>query len=81
MTRKLAAIRTIEEIKPIECADAIGEEVLLACAGGHDKVVQGFTDQFGFCLTRKEAYIIARDAGQLLPRHVWGEVLYSESYI
>ncbi len=61
--------------------DAIGDEVLLTYAGGHDNIVQGFTDQFGFFLTRKEAYIIARDAGQLLPRHVWGDVLYSESYI
>lgn len=61
--------------------DAIGRDALLEYAGGHDNVVQGFTDQYGIFLTRQEAYIIARDAGQLLPRHDYGETLFSESYI
>ena len=36
-------------------------------------------------VTRKIAQaacnIVARDAGQLLPRHAYGETLFSESYI
>lgn len=46
-----------------------------------DEMVQGFTDQYGNFLNRKEAYVIAKEAGQLLPRHEYGETLYSESYI
>ena len=61
--------------------DAIGHDALVEYAGGISKVVQGFTDQYGIFLTRQEAYIIARDAGQLLPRHAYGETLFSESYI
>ena len=61
--------------------DAIGHDALLEYAGGHDNVIQGFTDQYGIFLTRQEAYIVARDAGQLLPRHDYGETLFSESYI
>ena len=61
--------------------DAIGHDALLEYAGGIANVVQGFTDQYGIFLTRSEAYIIARDAGQLLPRHAYGETLFSESYI
>lgn len=61
--------------------DAIGDDALVEYAGGHDNIIQGFTDQYGIFLTRSEAYIIARDAGQLLPRHAYGETLFSESYI
>ena len=61
--------------------DAIGHDALVEYAGGHDNIVQGFTDQYGIFLTRQEAYIVARDAGQLLPRHAYGETLFSESYI
>ena len=61
--------------------DAIGHGALVEYAGGRDNIVQGFTDQYGIFLTRSEAYIIARDAGQLLPRHDYGETLFSESYI
>lgn len=61
--------------------DAIGRDALIEYAGGIDKVVQGFTDQYGIFLTRQEAYVVARDAGQLLPRHDYGETLFSESYI
>ena len=61
--------------------DAIGDDALVEYAGGHDNIIQGFTDQYGIFLTRSEAYIIARDAGQLLPRHAYGETLFSDSYI
>ena len=61
--------------------DAIGSNKLIKFAGGMDNVVQGFTTQFGVFVDRKEAYKIALAAGQLLPRHEYGETLYSESYI
>jgi len=61
--------------------DAIGYENLVEFAGGHDKIEQGFIDQYGFFLTRREAYVIAKEAGQILSRHEWGEELYSESII
>lgn len=41
---------------------------------------QGFLDETGKYLTREEAYIVARDAGQLRPdREVYNERLYSEN--
>ena len=61
--------------------DAIGAEHLVQFAGGRDKIIQGFTCQYGHFLTREEAYHIALAAGQVLPTHEWGERLYSESYI
>lgn len=61
--------------------DAIGKDELVKFAGGEDKVEQGFIDQYGIFRSRKEAYIIAKAAGQLLPRHDFGETLYSESIV
>lgn len=61
--------------------DAIGHPVLINFAGGLANVVQGFTDQYGVFMTRQEAYIVAKEAGQLLPRHEFGNTLFSESYI
>ena len=61
--------------------DAIGHDHLIKFADGHENIVQGFTDQWGFFLNREEAYVIAEAAGQLLPRHEWGNELFSESYI
>lgn len=61
--------------------DAIGHKKLVKFAGGHGNIIQGFTDQFGNFHNREDAYVIAKNAGQLLPRHEYGETLYSESYI
>jgi len=48
---------------------------------GLDKMVQGFTDQFGNFLTRKEAYPIAKAAGQIIREDTCPGTLYSECYI
>ena len=61
--------------------DAIGHDKLKEFAGGLDNVQQGFTTQYGVFVDRKEGYKIALAAGQLLPRHEYGETLYSESYV
>lgn len=68
---------------PIMCMqiDAIGDKKLVKFAGGHGNIIQGFTDQYGNFHNREDAYVIAKSAGQILPRHEWGETLYSESYI
>lgn len=43
---------------------------------------QGFLDQYGVWMSRKEAYIVAKEANQLKNhRECDGEVLYSESYL
>lgn len=59
---------------------AIGDDVLDEWCHP-DEMVQGFTDQYGTFYDRKDAYVIAKAAGQLNDRHEWGETLYSESYI
>ena len=42
-------------------------------------VIQGFIDQHGVFLTREEAYVVARDAGQVRDVGVGvGEILISE---
>ena len=46
-----------------------------------DKMVQGFTDQYGNFLTRKEAYPIAKAAGQIIREDHCPGTLYSECYI
>ena len=56
------------------------EEVLKEWCGG-DRMVQGFTDQYGNFLTRKEAYSIAKAAGQIIREDVCPGTLYSECYI
>lgn len=48
---------------------------------GFDKMVQGFTCQYGFFLTRKEAYPIAKAAGQIIREDHCPGTLYSECYI
>lgn len=59
---------------------AIGDDVLDEWCHP-DEMVQGFTDQYGTFYNRKDAYLIAKAAGQLNDRHEWGDTLYSESYI
>lgn len=61
--------------------DAIGGDVLIEWAGGHDNVIQGFTDQYGNFLTRQEAYVIAKEAGQIIREDYEPGTLYSECYI
>ena len=56
------------------------EEVLQEWCG-FDKMVQGFTDQYGNFLTRKEAYPIAKAAGQIIREDTCPGTLYSECYI
>lgn len=46
-----------------------------------DKMIQGFTDQYGNFLTRKEAYPIAKAAGQIIREDACPGTLYSECYI
>lgn len=46
-----------------------------------DKMIQGFTDQYGNFLTRKEAYPIAKAAGQIIREDLCPGTLYSECYI
>lgn len=38
-----------------------------------------YIDQYGLFMSREESYQVAKEAGQILPRHEWGETLYSES--
>lgn len=59
---------------------AIGNELLNEWCG-LDKMVQGFTDQYGNFLTRKEAYPIAKAAGQIIRGDHCPGTLYSECYI
>lgn len=59
---------------------AIGVELLDEWCG-LDKMVQGFTDQYGNFLTRKEAYVIAKESGQIIREDVCPGTLYSECYI
>ena len=42
--------------------------------------IQGFVDNYGNFLTRKEAYLVAKEAGQLGPEHMGYEdsLLFSE---
>lgn len=56
------------------------EEVLEEWCG-MDKMIQGFTDQYGNFLTRKEAYPIAKAAGQIIREDHCPGTLYSECYI
>lgn len=60
--------------------DSIGHGNLIDFAGGLDKVVQGFTDQYGVFMDRKEAWIVAKEAGQIINTYQEG-ILYSECYI
>lgn len=55
------------------------EELEEWCDG--DRMVQGFTDQYGNFLTRKEAYPIAKAAGQIIREDTCPGTLYSECYI
>ena len=66
---------------PIMCLqiDAMGgDEVLSQWSKSH---IQGFTDQYGNFLTRKEAYVIAKAAGQIIREDITPGTLYSECYI
>lgn len=60
--------------------DAIGHDVLAEWCG-LDKMVQGFTDQYGNFLNRQEAYVIAKAAGQIIREDDCPGTLYSECYI
>jgi hypothetical protein len=68
---------------PLMCLqiDSVGSNQLIEFAGGLDKVIQGFTDQYGVFLTREEAYVIAKEAGQIIREDYQPGVLYSECYI
>lgn len=46
-----------------------------------DRMIQGFTDQYDNFLTRKEAYPIAKAAGQIIREDHCPGTLYSECYI
>lgn len=46
-----------------------------------DGHIQGFTDQYGNFLTRQEAYVIAKAAGQITRGDYEPGTLYSECYI
>ncbi len=60
--------------------NAVGHEVLDEWCG-FDKMVQGFTDQYGNFLNRQEAYVIAKAAGQIIREDDCPGTLYSECYI
>ncbi len=60
--------------------NAIGADVLKEWCD-LNKMVQGFTDQYGNFLTRQEAYVIAKEAGQIIRDDVHPGTLYSECYI
>ena len=57
----------------------IGDDLLDVFLAGSSPI-QGFIDQYGFFLTRKEAYVIAKAAGQLKEEREDGR-LHSESFI
>lgn len=59
---------------------AIGNDLLDEWCDG-DKMVQGFTCQYGLFLTRQEAYVIAKEAGQIIRKDECPGTLYSECYI
>lgn len=60
--------------------DAIGSKDLIEYCGGRDNIVQGFVCQYGFFLTREEAWVIAKAANQIINVYEEG-TLYSECYI
>lgn len=59
---------------------AIGLDVLDDWCHG-DKMIQGFTDQYGNFINRQEAYVIAKAAGQIIREDHCPGTLYSECYI
>lgn len=59
---------------------AIGDDLLDEWCG-QNKMIQGFTDQYGNFLNRQEAYIIAKEAGQIIRENINPGTLYSECYI
>jgi hypothetical protein len=61
--------------------NSVGHHDLKRYAGGLSEVVQGFTDQYGTFLTRKEAWVIAEAAGQIRRVTDTPGTLYSEDYI
>ena len=60
--------------------NSIGADVLHEWCHKAD-MVQGFTDQFGNFLNRQQAYVIAKEAGQIIREDVCPGTLYSECYI
>lgn len=58
--------------------DLIGIDALHAYAGGPENEEQGFIDQFGTFHNRKEAAIIAVEAGQVKAEDLRGGNLFSE---
>lgn len=61
---------------------AIGYEKLWEFAGGRDNEEQGFIDQWGFFMDRKEAYDVAEASGQIInPDVSSGRTLFSEHYL
>lgn len=66
--------------------ETVGVERLRAFCGNsdnyaEDNIIQGFTDQYGMFLTREEAYVIAKEAGQIIREDTVPGVLFSECYI
>lgn len=48
----------------------------------HDmRTDQGFVDQWGVWMSREEAYVVAKEAGQIINEDVTPGTLYSECYI
>lgn len=60
---------------------AIGYEKLWEFAGGRDNEEQGFIDQWGIFLTRKEAWVVAEAAGQIRTYEFGHGTLFSENYL
>lgn len=59
---------------------SIGRDVLAEWMGG-ERRIEGFTDQYGNFLTRKEAYVVAQAAKQIIRDDPTPGTLYSECYI
>lgn len=60
--------------------DSIGAEFLHEWNGGK-RGTQGFTDQYGNFYDRKQAYVIAKAAGQIIYEDHTPGTLFSECYI
>jgi len=62
--------------------DGIMHSQIIADGGNWITADQGFIDQFGTYLTRQEAYLIAKENGQIIRDHEnadHGQELYSEN--
>lgn len=59
---------------------AIGDDLLDDWCGDNE-MIQGFTDQYGNFHNRKDAYVIAKAAGQIIREDVKPGTLFSECYV